>query len=88
MFLKTLTDPEYSGHQEELVIKRDEDLWKEMTNNGVTKVVCPMILIGSAGYRMLGPVVEGVDPSPEPRVNMKSSVHPVHAKRHDIMIDN
>ena len=80
MLLKTFTDTEYSRHPEEVMIKRDKNLRKEMANDSVGKVVCPVVLVGCARQWVLGPVVEGVDVSPQPRVDMESSVHPVHAE--------
>ena len=80
MLLKTFKDAEYSRHPEEVMIKRDKNLRKEMTNDSVGKVVCPVVLVGCARQWVLGPVVEGVDVSPQPRVDMESSVHPVHAE--------
>ena len=57
MLLMTFTDTEYSRNPEEVMIKRDKDLSKEMANDSVGKVVCPVVLVGCARQWVLGPVV-------------------------------
>ena len=45
-----------------------------------------MVVVGVPGQGVLGPVVVGVDLLPKEWNHMKSSMHPVHAEGHEVVI--
>ena len=57
-----------------------------MPHDGVAKVVQPVVIVGVAGQRVLGPVVVRVDLVPQEGHHVKRSMHPVHAEGHEVVV--
>ena len=57
-----------------------------MANDCVGKIIKPVVLIGSSRERMVGVVVDSVDVIPQVWNHVARAVHPVHAERHDVVI--
>ena len=57
VLLQALEDAEDVREPEGPVVKRKEGLRTEMAHDGIAEVVQPVVVVGVAGQRVLGPVV-------------------------------
>mmetsp|Transcript_3659 Transcript_3659/g.6459 ORF Transcript_3659/g.6459 Transcript_3659/m.6459 type:complete len:220 (+) Transcript_3659:404-1063(+) len=86
MLLQTLKDTEDVREPEAAPVQWNQDLCTHVADEGVAKVVKPVVLVCVSGKRMLGPMVEGVDLVPQEGHHVQCTVCPVHAERHHIVI--
>jgi len=59
MLFQRLTDAKNSREPEHVMVQGDQHLSKEMSHDGVAKVVKPVVLVGRSEEWVLGPEVDG-----------------------------
>mmetsp|Transcript_25399 Transcript_25399/g.59107 ORF Transcript_25399/g.59107 Transcript_25399/m.59107 type:complete len:499 (+) Transcript_25399:135-1631(+) len=87
VFLERLGHPKEAGEEEAGEIERHEDVSEHVANNRVGEVIEPVILVGGPRQRMVRVVVDAVYVLPEERDHVARAVHPVHAERHDVVVE-
>ena len=65
---------------------KPKGLRAKVPHHGIAEVVQPVVVVGVAGQGVLSPVVVRVDLVPKERNHMKSSMHPVHAEGHEVVV--
>mmetsp|Transcript_2107 Transcript_2107/g.5630 ORF Transcript_2107/g.5630 Transcript_2107/m.5630 type:complete len:331 (+) Transcript_2107:347-1339(+) len=88
MLLQTLQDAKNVRHPEAPVVDGAEDLCGEVPSNMIDEILEPVVLVRVPRQRVPGPVVDRVQVLPEPGVDVVSSMAPVHAEGHDVVVQS
>mmetsp|Transcript_47918 Transcript_47918/g.129241 ORF Transcript_47918/g.129241 Transcript_47918/m.129241 type:complete len:345 (-) Transcript_47918:24-1058(-) len=88
MLLQALQDAKHVRDPEATMVDGAQDLCGEVPSNMIDEILQPMVLIGVPRQRVPGPVVDRVQVLPEPGVDVVSSMAPVHAEGHDVVVQS
>eukprot|EP01043_Picozoa_sp_COSAG02_P022182 COSAG02_NODE_1145_length_14241_cov_3.363951_7_plen_170_part_00 len=88
VLLKALQYAEQVREPESLSVQRDQDLREHVAHDRVSEIVEPVIFVGIAREWVFRPVMDRVDFLPQIRDVVQRAVAPVHAERHDVVIQD